>query len=49
MKTGGRERLPLLNPFPGLWNGSRYIHLCLFDGVDELYITGKEADSTIRI
>lgn len=49
MKTVCRDCLPLLNPFPGLRNGSRYIHLCLFDGVDELYITGKKADSSVWI
>ena len=48
MKTGCRDCLPLY-PFPGIRNGSRYIHLSLLDGVDELYMAGQEAYPTVRI
>ena len=40
--------LPLY-PFPTLRNGGGYIHLGLFDGVDELYVAGQEADAAVRV
>ena len=48
MKTGCRDCLPLY-PFPGFWNRSRYIHLSLLDGVDELYMAGQKANSAVWV
>ena len=43
-----RATLPLYS-FPVLRNRSGYIHLGLFDGVDELYPAGQQADASVRV
>ena len=36
-------------PFPGSWNRGSYIHFCLLDGVDELYMPGQQAYAAVGV